>query len=310
MEEKRIHTNGISSSSPMANAVTSSQDQPPADTSTEITYPEGGVGAWLVVLGASCGLTASLGIYNTSGVFEVVVSKVLLPEESASTVGWIFSIYAFVNWVCGVQVGPVFDAMGPHVLLFLGSVCTLVGMFSFSVCTGKIYTHLSLLCWYSASLANSDCRILSDHLVIFHLNWHRILPSDHTVNGLRRPLVHEASRACYWHSVHRRRIWWCSLPIDDSITPAQGWMGMVHPHSWICAACALRRLCFILSKTSSTTQRSTNWLERCIARSQNFHGWNRSYGTHNYRGPINRSGILHSYYLHTKLLYRSTALIS
>ena len=162
MEEKGIHIGDTSSSdaSPMANAEMPYASQTPFPTETdatsrdaEITYPEGGPGAWLVVLGAWCGLTASLGIYNTSGVLEVVVSKVLLPEESASTVGWIFSIYAFINWICGVQVGPTFDAMGPRVLLFLGSVCTLVGIFSFSFCTGKLYTYLSVpLC--SASIAN------------------------------------------------------------------------------------------------------------------------------------------------------------
>jgi hypothetical protein len=111
-------------------------DRAPLDD--EITYPEGGRDAWLVVFGAWCGLTSSLGIYNTSGVFEVVISRVLLPDVSSSSLGWIFSVYAFVNWVCGVQVGPTFDAMGPRVLILAGSVCTLIGIFTLSVSTGKI----------------------------------------------------------------------------------------------------------------------------------------------------------------------------
>ncbi|TGO09407.1 hypothetical protein BTUL_0166g00020 [Botrytis tulipae] len=45
----------------------------------DITNPEGGYDAWFVVLGAWCGLTASLGIYNTAGVFEVVISESILP---------------------------------------------------------------------------------------------------------------------------------------------------------------------------------------------------------------------------------------
>lgn len=105
---------------------------------SEITYPEGGRDAWLVVLGAWCGLTSSLGIYNTTGVFEVVVSKIILPRSSSSTLGWIWSVYAFVNWVCGVQVGPTFDAMGPRALMAAGSVCTLVGIFTLSICKGKL----------------------------------------------------------------------------------------------------------------------------------------------------------------------------
>lgn len=116
----------------------------PAPVDTEVTYPEGGRDAWLVVFGAWCGLTASLGIYNTAGVFEVVISKVILPEESPSTLGWIFSIYAFVNWICGVQVGPTFDAIGPRGLIIAGAICTLIGIFSLSFCTSKISFHTVL----------------------------------------------------------------------------------------------------------------------------------------------------------------------
>ena len=119
----------------------------PAPVDTDVTYPEGGRDAWLVVLGAGCGLTASLGIYNTAGVFEVVISNVILPEETPSTLGWIFSIYAFVVWICGVQVGPTFDAMGPRALTIAGTACTLIGIFLLSVSKSKIspYTILHAL---------------------------------------------------------------------------------------------------------------------------------------------------------------------
>ncbi len=116
----------------------------PAPVDTEVIYPEGGRDAWLVVLGAWCGLTASLGIYNTAGVFEVVISKVILPEDSSSSLGWIFSIYAFVVWICGAQVGPTFDAMGPRALTITGTLCTLIGIFLLSVSKGKISSHTIL----------------------------------------------------------------------------------------------------------------------------------------------------------------------
>ncbi|ETS81753.1 hypothetical protein PFICI_06755 [Pestalotiopsis fici W106-1] len=122
--------------------------------STSHTYPEGGRDAWLVVLGAWCGLTASLGIYNTSGVFEVVISQVILPQDSASTLGWLFSIYAFVTWICGVQIGPTFDAIGPRALITAGSICTLVGIFMLSFCTEyyQILLSFSLLTGIGSSL--------------------------------------------------------------------------------------------------------------------------------------------------------------
>jgi hypothetical protein len=103
------------------------------------TYPEGGREAWLVVFGAFCGLTASLGIYNTSGVFSAVLSHVILPGESPSKLGWLFSIYAFVTWICGVQIGPTFDVMGPRYLIIAGTVCTIIGIFTMSVSTGMYH---------------------------------------------------------------------------------------------------------------------------------------------------------------------------
>ncbi|KAF2724514.1 MFS general substrate transporter [Polychaeton citri CBS 116435] len=120
----------------------------------EITYPDGGRDAWLVVLGAWCGLTASLGIYNTAGVFEAVISRQILPRDDPSSIGWIFSIYAFVNWICGVQIGPTFDAKGPRALLIAGTVCTLVGMFTLSVCTEyyQIILSFSILTGIGSSL--------------------------------------------------------------------------------------------------------------------------------------------------------------
>ncbi|KAL2821291.1 MFS general substrate transporter [Aspergillus cavernicola] len=134
-------------------------NEPPTDLEAvviteKITYPEGGRDAWLVVLGAWCGLTASLGIYNTAGVFEAVISRVLLPDEPPSTIGWIFSVYAFVNWVCGVQVGPTFDAMGPRALMIAGTICTLAGVFALSVCTEyyQIFLSFSILTGIGSSL--------------------------------------------------------------------------------------------------------------------------------------------------------------
>lgn len=83
---KKIFTNKIDSSTYVEKSTSSfSPALDPALADTELTYPKGGRDAWLVVLGAWCGLTASLGIYNIVGVFEVVIAKVILPEESPST---------------------------------------------------------------------------------------------------------------------------------------------------------------------------------------------------------------------------------
>jgi hypothetical protein len=103
------------------------------------TYPEGGTRAWLVVLGAWCGLTASIGLYNTTGVLSIVISSSVLTTSSSSSLGWIFSIYAFVVWSVGVWVGPCFDVFGPRLLLLGGTCCTVLGVLCLSFCSGEFF---------------------------------------------------------------------------------------------------------------------------------------------------------------------------
>ncbi|RMZ70921.1 monocarboxylate transporter [Pyrenophora seminiperda CCB06] len=161
----------------------------PTHIDEKVTYPEGGRDGWLVVLGAFCGLTASLGIYNTSGVFSAVIAETILPEESPSTLGWLFSVYAFVNWICGVQVGPTFDAMGPRALLIGGTVCTLVGVFTLSICTGKISLFWECFVQYT----DRDTE------------YYQIMLSFSILTGIGSSLLLTPSMACVAHWFMERR---------------------------------------------------------------------------------------------------------
>ncbi len=108
---------------------------------TEEIYPEGGLAAWLVVFGSFSGMTAGFGLMNTVGTYQAYLSTHQLATSSPSLVGWIFSIYIFLAFFCGVQIGPVFDAKGPRWLVFAGSVCLVGGTFAFAESTSK-YSHI------------------------------------------------------------------------------------------------------------------------------------------------------------------------
>lgn len=122
----------------------------------DVTYPEGGLKAWLVVFGAWSALAASLGVYNSTGVIEAYLSRELLRDESPSTIGWIFGVYAFMTWFCGAQVGPTFDAKGPRGLLIAGSLCTLIGIFALSFSTGKQQTRRDVPSWMRRTLRHEQ----------------------------------------------------------------------------------------------------------------------------------------------------------
>ena len=100
------------------------------------TYPEGGLAAWLVVFGSFSGMVASFGVLNTVGTFQAYLSTHQLAKHSPSSIGWIFSIYAFLTFFCGVQIGPVFDAKGPRWLVAAGSLFLFAGMMGVAESTG------------------------------------------------------------------------------------------------------------------------------------------------------------------------------
>lgn len=93
-----------------------------------VSFPEGGLRAWLVVFGSWCALFASLGIMNTMGAFQEYISTHQLVEYEVEAVGWIFSLYAFLTFGVSLFVGPVFDKYGPRWLILSGSVLVTASM--------------------------------------------------------------------------------------------------------------------------------------------------------------------------------------
>ncbi len=107
------------------------------------TYPEGGLHAYLCVFGSFCGLMAALGMMNSIGTYQSYVSQHQLKYSSESDIGWIFGIYAFLSFFAGLQIGPVFDALGPRWLVFAGSVILLVSNLLLGIC--EKYWHFLLV---------------------------------------------------------------------------------------------------------------------------------------------------------------------
>jgi MFS family permease len=107
-----------------------------------VTYPEGGTKAWLVVFGSFCAMLTAFGLMNTIGVFQAYLSENQLRQYDESSIGWIFSVYTFISFGAGIQIGPVFDAKGPRALIASGSVLCVTSMLLLGLCTQ--YWHFML----------------------------------------------------------------------------------------------------------------------------------------------------------------------
>lgn len=102
----------------------------------ELKDCDGGVRAWVIVLGAWCAMVPSMGLLNTMAVLEAWLAEHQLEHVPKSTVGWVFSCYAFFLYFCGAQVGPIFDAHDIRVLIVPGSVGIIAALILFSFSDG------------------------------------------------------------------------------------------------------------------------------------------------------------------------------
>lgn len=142
--EKTVVTLNGSTTSPSAVEHDVEALSPAHGSPDEVTYPEGGLQAYLVVLGSFSGMVAAFGLMNTVGTLQAYLSTHQLAHYSPSSIGWIFSLYVFLAFFCGIQIGPVFDAKGPRWLVVAGTVCLAVGVIGIAESTGMLYLSLTL----------------------------------------------------------------------------------------------------------------------------------------------------------------------
>ncbi|KAL2213490.1 MFS monocarboxylate transporter-like protein [Sarocladium strictum] len=104
-------------------------------------YPEGGVKAYSVILGAWLALFPASGLLNSTGILQSYLSEHQLSDYSESEIGWVMSTYAFLFFFGGLQVGPIFDKYGLRVLLPVGAA----GFVAALICTSFCNTYYQFM---------------------------------------------------------------------------------------------------------------------------------------------------------------------
>lgn len=74
------------------------------------TIPDGGVRAWLNVLGGFLVLFASFGYTNSWGVYQAYYSQTIYRAYSDSTIAWIGSVQLCLFFVLALVAGSLFDS--------------------------------------------------------------------------------------------------------------------------------------------------------------------------------------------------------
>ncbi|TBU48849.1 MFS general substrate transporter [Dichomitus squalens] len=97
--------------------------------------PDGGLRAWLVVVGLFCGMVGMIGIINAWGTFQAYYQEVKLPQRSSSDIAWIGSIQNGVIYVVGLPLGRLFDMGYLKLPMLLASALFIACLFLTAECT-------------------------------------------------------------------------------------------------------------------------------------------------------------------------------
>ncbi|KAH9891929.1 MFS general substrate transporter [Cubamyces lactineus] len=105
------------------------------------TYPDGGLRAWLTVLGAFLALFCTFGQLNSFGTFQAWYSVHELRDTPPSTIAWIGSLQLWIFFFSGGFVGHIFDAYGPRVIMIPGTLVLVFSTMMISL-SSKLYQYI------------------------------------------------------------------------------------------------------------------------------------------------------------------------
>jgi MFS family permease len=115
------------------------QESPPDGTKNNPgaipNIPNGGLQAWLHVLGGFMLFFNTWGILNAFGVFQTYYESGALFVKSSSDISWIGAVQAYMVLIVGFISGPIYDRGYLRTLLLVGSFGIVFGHMMLSLCT-------------------------------------------------------------------------------------------------------------------------------------------------------------------------------
>ncbi|TBU44223.1 MFS general substrate transporter [Dichomitus squalens] len=115
-------------------------------------YPDGGLRAWLVVLGTTSGICATFGFVNAWGVFQAYYEEVTLRNMSPSDIAWIGSLQYALVFMPGLAFGRLFDMGYLRLPVFVASALLIACTFLTAECTK--FWHFILCQGFGIGLAS------------------------------------------------------------------------------------------------------------------------------------------------------------
>lgn len=105
----------------------------PQGLSAHTNQPNGGLAAWLQVLGGFFLFFNTFGAMNTFGVFQTYYEGGELFHQSSSNIAWIGAIQSACLQAMGIIAGPLYDRGGFRILILAGSFGVVLGYMMLSL---------------------------------------------------------------------------------------------------------------------------------------------------------------------------------
>lgn len=135
-EDEKVKSSGVGSDadheSPRPQLSRAASKRSEIDPTAE--PPDGGLNAWLKVLGCFLLYSNVWGFTLTFGVFQSYYQHSFLSSSSPSAISWIGTVQSWMLIVVGVLSGPLFDLGWFRVMLVVGNVLVIFGLFMVSLC--------------------------------------------------------------------------------------------------------------------------------------------------------------------------------
>ncbi|VDC05947.1 unnamed protein product [Peniophora sp. CBMAI 1063] len=123
----------IAAPAPIEVNVAPIKEEVTSDTTVAGECPDGGLAAWLQVLGSFFLIFSTWGIFNSFGAFQTYYEDQGL--NTASAISWVGSVQGCILLFAGAITGPIFDMGYLHSLVATGTILVVLGMMMTSLST-------------------------------------------------------------------------------------------------------------------------------------------------------------------------------
>ncbi|KZT61346.1 MFS general substrate transporter [Calocera cornea HHB12733] len=159
------------------------QEKGPQPAQPVHTIPDGGLRAWMTVLGSWFMSSVCFGYVNGYGVYQTYYVETLLPSYSASSISWIGSLQTYFLFAVGIITGPLFDRGYFRHMMIGGSVLFVGTLFAQAQVQHDAYYQVFLSQAVGQGLAMGILFLPSMAVIGHHFQKRRALAMGIAVSG-------------------------------------------------------------------------------------------------------------------------------